>query len=132
MSKKKIFSRRKSDFIVKAMPAGGPGGQHSNKVATAIRITDKETGLSAVSRELKSQHQNKKAAFNKLAKMLVAHYVVEDEKQRFGSTERVRTYNEPDNRVVDHKTGMRYEYKNTVGKGDISQLIEDRRRKIDE
>ncbi len=66
MSKKLLFSITKDDFEFQAIRAGGPGGQHQNKTSSAIRITHKPSGASAISREHKSQLQNKKSAFTKL------------------------------------------------------------------
>jgi protein subunit release factor A len=122
--KELIFSVRKSDLKIVAFCAGGPGGQHQNKVATAIRITHKETGISATSREHKSQHRNRKAAFRRLADKLVAHYVKEDQRQRYGSTRVVRTYHKPDDRIVDHDTGLRYSYREVMGKGKATKAQE--------
>lgn len=66
MNKKLLFSLNKSDFEFQAMRAGGPGGQHQNKTSSAIRVKHIPSGASAVSREHKSQLQNKKSAFTKL------------------------------------------------------------------
>jgi len=68
MAKKLLFSLTKKDFDVKAFQAGGKGGQHQNKVSTAIRITHRASGAAGVSRSQKSQYQNKKLAFDRLIK----------------------------------------------------------------
>jgi protein subunit release factor B len=60
-----IFRRTKKDFIEQTFRAGGKGGQNQNKRNTGVRLIDKETGLSAESREYRTYEQNKKAAFNK-------------------------------------------------------------------
>jgi len=65
-NKKHILSITKDDFEIKSMRAGGKGGQHQNKTNSAIRIKHIKSGVEAVSREHKSQHRNKKEAFNRL------------------------------------------------------------------
>ena len=62
-----------------------------------------------------------------MAKLLGAFYNAGKEKERFGaSQETTRTYKETKDLVIDHVTGEKYSYKNTVGRGDISGIIEDR------
>jgi RF-1 domain len=55
-----------TDFKVKTFTAGGPGGQHQNHSNTAVRITHVRSGASAECREFRSQHQNIRAALEKL------------------------------------------------------------------
>jgi peptide chain release factor 1 len=125
-----IFSFTKKDFRVDTFRAGGPGGQNQNKRDTGVRITHIESGLSSESREHRTQPQNRKEAFHKLCQKLVDHYVHKPEKQRIASTKTIRTYHECDDRVVDHETGRRYSYRQTVGKGDISDIIDERIRDV--
>lgn len=61
-----ILSLRKSDFVVTPFRSSGPGGQHRNKTATAIRIVHPASGARAEATEHKSQDQNKKAAWKRL------------------------------------------------------------------
>jgi protein subunit release factor B len=61
-----ILSLRKGDFVVTPFRGSGPGGQHRNKTATAIRIVHPASGARAESQEHKSQDQNKKAAWKRL------------------------------------------------------------------
>lgn len=124
-----IFSARKDDFEVQTFCAGGPGGQHQNKTQSGVRIVHRATGLSAECRELRSQHQNKASAFRKLARQLVAFYTQPAE--RTISTEVIRTYHEPDNRVKDHASGLVLDYKSVMGKrGDLGPMIEARARAV--
>lgn len=60
----------KADVIVQSYRASGPGGQHRNKVETAVRLVDTRTGLSVTESDGKSQHQNKKAAWKKLEELI--------------------------------------------------------------
>ena len=109
--------------------AGGKGGQHQNTANTGVRITHDATGLSAEARDSKSQYQNKKSAFRKLAKMVLAHYSQEDSKDHTND-EVIRTYNEHHNYVRDEKSGKKFSYKHTVGKNDISELVQTRMQAI--
>jgi peptide chain release factor len=61
---------REEDVKVESMLASGPGGQHVNKTETAIRVTHIPTGLTAVAREERSQHINRKLALARLADLL--------------------------------------------------------------
>lgn len=71
-----LFEERKSQtidlsqVIFQSFRSSGPGGQHRNKVETAIRATDVKSGLSAVASDSKSQVQNKKNALKKLEELL--------------------------------------------------------------
>lgn len=56
----------KKDFKIDTFRAGGPGGQHQNKRDSGVRITHKESGVSAESREERSQRQNRIKAFRRL------------------------------------------------------------------
>lgn len=66
MSKELLFSITKKDFRVDTFRSGGPGGQKQNKTSSGVRITHIETGISAESREERSQLQNRKKAFLRL------------------------------------------------------------------
>tara|TARA_Y100000310_G_scaffold149396_2_gene148718 strand:- start:17274 stop:17561 length:288 start_codon:yes stop_codon:yes gene_type:complete len=91
-----------------------------------------ESGLSASAQDSKSQHTNKRNAFKKLADKLIAHYNIVEAKERYSAGKEVtRTYNKSKDRVVDHLTGERFSYKLTIGKGDISEIIESRKSKAE-
>ena len=128
MSEKElIFSARKKDFRIDTFRAGGKGGQKQNKTDSGVRITHIESGLAAESREERSQHQNKKIAFERLVPKLVEFYVQKEQRERYAAgDEVVRSYHEPNDRVTDHETGKTCSYRQTIGKGDISELIEAR------
>lgn len=127
MSRELIFSFNKKDFRVDWYRGSGPGGQKVNKTSNCCRITHKETGLVASGEEGRSAARNKKKAFEKLTKLLVAHYAPKLEKERGPlQSKATRTYHEPRDTVTDHVTGEKYSYKQTVGKGDLSEIIQDR------
>lgn len=68
MTKKEIiFTLTKKDFEVQTFRAGGKGGQHQNKRDTGVRIIHRPSGAVGESRSERSQHQNKKLAFQRLA-----------------------------------------------------------------
>jgi len=123
-----IFSARKKDFRIDTFRAGGKGGQHQNKTDSGVRITHIETGLSAECRDGRSQHDNKKKAFRKLAAKLV-EYVKQVERQvdLERSNEVVRTYHAVDNRVKDHATNKRSTYKAVVDGDGLEEMITARR-----
>jgi protein subunit release factor B len=66
-----LFSVRQRDCVFKATTAGGPGGQHRNKVATAVRCTHPASGAVGYASDDKSQHRNKKVAFRRMAETKV-------------------------------------------------------------
>ena len=64
--KELIYRLTKKDFDLQTFTSGGKGGQHQNRSNTGVRITHKESGATGVSRDTRSQAQNKKLAFQRL------------------------------------------------------------------
>lgn len=67
MDKELLFSVTKKDLEVQVFRAGGKGGQHQNKTSSGVRVIHKNSGVSVESRQERSQSQNKRIAFKKLA-----------------------------------------------------------------
>lgn len=67
MAKRKLLCVTLDDCEIQTFTSGGPGGQHQNRSETGVRIVHKASGAVGTSRENKSQLQNKKAAFRRMA-----------------------------------------------------------------
>lgn len=117
----------RKDFEITWFRGTGGGGQHRNKHPNCVRIKHIESGLMTTGQAERSRSQNFSAAFQKMGQMLLDHYHGRAAKARNAAGNRViRTYHEADDRVVDHDTGARYSYRQTVGKGRLHEVIEDR------
>lgn len=106
-----------ADYSVERyIAASGPGGQHVNKTASAVRITHHETGMVVKCFEERSQHKNLAKGLRLLKSKLYDHFrQLEDQsrsderKSLVGSgdrSQRIRTYNFPENRMTDHRVGL--------------------------
>jgi len=100
----------------------GKGGQNRNKRDTCIRLTHILTGITVQCCDQRSQGQNEKIAIGRLEKKLQSYY--QEDKERYQCNEVVRTYNQPDNRILDHSSGKVFTWKETVGKLDLLEPIE--------
>lgn len=123
------------DYTVERYAASsGPGGQHVNKTSSAIRILHHDTGIVVKCFEERSQHKNLAKALRILKSRLYSHFQEKEEKQRadarktlVGSgdrSQRIRTYNFPDNRVSDHRINLTiYKLDQIIG-GSVGMLTE--------
>ncbi|MBN2300929.1 MAG: peptide chain release factor 1 [Lentisphaerae bacterium] len=113
--------------------SSGPGGQGVNTTYSAVRITHLPTGLVAQSQDERSQHRNKDIAMRVLkARILDQRKREEDERKgnirrsQIGSgdrSERIRTYNFPQNRLTDHRINLTLYSLNTLIEGEIDELL---------
>jgi len=115
----------KEDLEISYYRGSGPGGQHRNKTDSACRMKHTPTGTVTQSEEHKKQGQNKKAAFKRMTDILVPLMRAAAKPQvESSSTERVRTYHEPDQRVKDHRSGKTYRYKDIL-EGKLDEMLDD-------
>ena len=107
----------------------GKGGQHRNKHQNCCRCIHEPTGISANGTKSRSREDNRLAAYNTCLSRVAAHFH-EDTKRYLAGNERIRTYHEPDNRVVDHASGYTDTYTNVIVKGNPEGVIEARARAV--
>lgn len=122
------------DLQVDTFTASGPGGQHVNKTASAVRITHKPTGIVASCQDEKSQHRNRTKAMKVLRARLLDMYereraseIAEERRSQVGTgdrSERIRTYNFPQNRITDHRIGLTIHQLDLVLEGDMDDLLD--------
>ncbi len=122
------------DLQIDVFHASGHGGQNVQKVATAIRIMHKPTGIIAVCQDERSQFKNKEKAMSVLRSRLYARETERQHRERsdarrsqVGSgdrSERVRTYNFPQSRITDHRIGLTVHSLAQALDGEIDSIIE--------
>jgi peptide chain release factor 1 len=126
---------RPEDYTVERYAASsGPGGQHVNKTASAVRITHHATGVVVRCFEERSQHKNLDKGMRILKSKLYDHFNQQEQQQRsdqrktlVGSgdrSERIRTYNFPENRLTDHRIGLTLYRLDQIIAGDL-QMVTD-------
>jgi peptide chain release factor 1 len=122
------------DLDIETYRAQGAGGQHVNTTDSAVRITHKPSGLVVTCQSERSQHQNRDRAMRVLLARLKAHAEAEahsemaaERRSQVGTgdrSEKIRTYNFPQNRVTDHRVNFTTHGIQQVLDGDITDLIE--------
>ncbi|ADV61171.1 bacterial peptide chain release factor 1 (bRF-1) [Isosphaera pallida ATCC 43644] len=133
---------RDEDLQIDVMRAGGPGGQHQNKTESGVRITHLPSGIVVNCRDERSQHKNKAKALRILRSRLYEAQRNAAQSQRsqtrrslIGSgdrSQRIRTYNFPQNRVTDHRINLTLHQLDRIVAGELElvtrPLIEHDRR----
>lgn len=132
--KNSTFELNPADLEFETSRSGGKGGQNVNKVETAVRVIHKPTGMAVRSTSQRSQLQNKEMALNILrAKLEEIEREKEDKKfaaNRKGQigtgdrSEKIRTYNFPQNRITDHRISKSWHNIEEVLEGDLDDVIE--------
>ena len=125
---------KKDDLKVDTFRASGAGGQHVNKTESGVRFTHLPTGIAAESTDSRSQHKNREIALSRLyikvqevQKQKVYSEQKAQRKSLVGSGDRsdkIRTYNYPQNRVTDHRIGLTLYKLDSIIEGDLQQVIE--------
>ncbi len=130
------------DLKIEVKRASGPGGQHVNVTDSAVRITHIPTGIVVQCQDERSQHKNKAKAL-RILKARIYEYerekrekeIREKRKSQIGTQERsekIRTYNFPQNRVTDHRINLTLYNLEEILEGKIDELIERLKEKEEE
>ncbi|MDC4185588.1 peptide chain release factor 1 [Loigolactobacillus coryniformis] len=114
--------------------SSGAGGQHINKTSSAVRMTHLPTGIVVAMQDQRSQQQNREKAMQILRARVYDYYESqnqseydENRKQSVGTgdrSERIRTYNYPQNRVTDHRIGLTLNKLDRIMNGELEEIID--------
>ena len=123
-----------ADLIFESCKSSGAGGQHINKTESAVRLTHKPTGIVVECQEERSQFKNKDKALQMLRTILYDREkrehddkIASDRREQVGTgdrSEKIRTYNFPQNRVTDHRIGLSLHSLDSFLNGRIDAMID--------
>lgn len=122
------------DIRVDVYRSSGAGGQHINKTSSAVRMTHLPTGIVVAMQDQRSQQQNREKAMQILKSRVYDYYESQNQaqydakrKNAVGTgdrSERIRTYNYPQNRVTDHRIGLTINKLDRVMNGELDEIID--------
>ncbi|NQV00918.1 MAG: PCRF domain-containing protein [Parcubacteria group bacterium] len=122
-----------NDIRTDVLRSSGPGGQNVNKIESAVRITHLPTGLVVSCQDGRSQQHNKEQAMQVLRSRLLAKKRAEElsergdeRREQIGTadrSEKIRTYNFPQNRITDHRIKKSWHNLDKIIDGDLNQII---------
>lgn len=122
------------DLRIDIFCSSGPGGQSVNTTYSAVRVTHLPTGLVAQSQDERSQHRNREKALSVLKARLRDHQQRLEQEQMGNSrrsligsgdrSERIRTYNFPQNRLTDHRINLTLYSLDRIVEGDLDELLD--------
>jgi len=125
---------RKDDLKVDTFRSSGAGGQHVNKTESGVRYTHLPTGIVSESTDSRSQHKNREIALQKLYQRIKdaqRERAYSEQKQKRKSlvgsgdrSDKIRTYNYPQNRVTDHRINLTLYSLDKIMDGQINDIIE--------
>ncbi|MPM98478.1 Peptide chain release factor 1 [bioreactor metagenome] len=122
-----------ADLEIETHRASGAGGQHINKTDSAVRITHKPTGISVNCQDGRSQHENRATALRIVRARVLEELQRRQEEEkgairrskigRGDRSEKIRTYNYPQNRVTDHRIGLTLNQLDRIVDGKLDDVI---------
>ena len=122
------------DIRVDVYRSSGAGGQHINKTSSAVRMTHLPTGIVVAMQDQRSQQQNREKAMQILKSRVYDYYESQNRdqydakrKNAVGTgdrSERIRTYNYPQNRVTDHRIGLTLNKLDRIMNGELNEIID--------
>ncbi len=123
-----------NDLRIDVYRSSGPGGQSVNTTDSAVRVTHLPTGMVVTCQDEKSQHKNKAKALKVLRARLLdqlteqqQNEISEERKSQVGTgdrSERVRTYNFPQNRITDHRIALTLYHLDRILEGGLDELVD--------